>query len=643
MNLLNPLALALGLLSIPIILLYMLRLRRREQMVSSTLLWQKALQDYEANRPWQRLRRNWLLLLQLLALLCLVVALARPFQRAPGVTSGQLVILLDASASMQATDVAPSRFALAQAEALTLIDTLGDEAEATVILVADQPRQLISATTDKRALRLAIENATVTPSEADWNATFALASAAARSADQVTTVIISDGGVPSQVTVPTTGELRYVPIGTSDDNIGVGALALRATNGDQPQLLASIENYSATDKDATLSLFLDDELFHARQITVAANSTETVVMDAWPASVLRAELSPLSGSDQLDIFEVDNIAWTVYRAPVTGGVLYISENGNLFVEQVLAALPQVAAFRANDANTLPEEAFDVYIFDGVVPAEWPDGETLLINPPAGNALIDVAELRAVAGATDVQQAEHPIQRFLDWRDVQFGAYSPLQLDPASALQPIVTLNGEPIVAAGTLNRRRVAVLGFDIRQTDLPLQVAFPILFSNLIEWLTPSTVIDAAGDIVRPGDAVTIRPDIAADEIAILPPDAEPIFVPASASEIVFADTETLGVYWVAAGNPETDTLVDGNFFAVNLYSTLESNIAPKSELPVIQAALANSDADQNTGRVEFWRWLGALAGMVMLLEWWWYQRQRQVTLPHSSWWRRWRLGRTS
>jgi hypothetical protein len=105
-----------ALLSRPIILMYMLRLRRREMRVSSTLLWEKLVRDREANAPWQRLRRNLLLLLQLLILGALVLALARPFLPTPAIVRGNTVVLLDASASMQAADVAPSRFAAAQAE-----------------------------------------------------------------------------------------------------------------------------------------------------------------------------------------------------------------------------------------------------------------------------------------------------------------------------------------------------------------------------------------------------------------------------------------------------------------------------------------------------------------------------------------------
>src|SRR3982750_567333 len=105
MALLTPIALVGALLAIPIVLLYMLRLRRREVVVSSTFLWQQIVRDNEANTPWQRLRRNLLLFLQLIILALLVLALARPFITVPAVTTGQIELLLDASASMKASDM----------------------------------------------------------------------------------------------------------------------------------------------------------------------------------------------------------------------------------------------------------------------------------------------------------------------------------------------------------------------------------------------------------------------------------------------------------------------------------------------------------------------------------------------------------
>src|SRR5437762_10055563 len=123
MGLLIPAALALLALAIPIIVFYMLRLRREEFPVSSALLWRRALQDRTANAPWQRLRRNLLLLLQLLLLLLLVVGLARPFLFTNAVATGNLAIILDGSASMQTVDEeGKSRFEQAKREAGSLID-----------------------------------------------------------------------------------------------------------------------------------------------------------------------------------------------------------------------------------------------------------------------------------------------------------------------------------------------------------------------------------------------------------------------------------------------------------------------------------------------------------------------------------------
>src|SRR5690242_11664210 len=85
-----------------LLILYFLKLRRREMPVPSTLLWKKAIQDLQVNAPFQKLRRNLLLLLQMLLLLLLTLALSRPvanYYRGAGKTS---VILIDRSASMSA-------------------------------------------------------------------------------------------------------------------------------------------------------------------------------------------------------------------------------------------------------------------------------------------------------------------------------------------------------------------------------------------------------------------------------------------------------------------------------------------------------------------------------------------------------------
>src|SRR5579872_3303814 len=133
MDILVPAALAFGLIIPIILLLYFMRPKRQERVVGSTLLWQQALQNLQASRPWQRLRITPLLLLQLLAALVVVLILARPATFFSSPISGNTIIILQASASMQATDVAPSRFEEAKSEIGDLIASIGPDDRVSLI------------------------------------------------------------------------------------------------------------------------------------------------------------------------------------------------------------------------------------------------------------------------------------------------------------------------------------------------------------------------------------------------------------------------------------------------------------------------------------------------------------------------------
>ncbi len=154
-----------------LLILYFLKLKRRDVEVSTTLLWKKAIEDLQANAPFQRLRKNLLLLLQLIALAAALLALAQPEMKSDAAPGGRHVILIDRSASMQATDGdadkpgAISRLDQAKKEAIELVDSLrepglmggeGDQAMVIAFDVAADIRQ--NFTTSKAALKAAIES-----------------------------------------------------------------------------------------------------------------------------------------------------------------------------------------------------------------------------------------------------------------------------------------------------------------------------------------------------------------------------------------------------------------------------------------------------------------------------------------------------
>jgi len=368
MGFLLPTALATAALAIPIILLYMLKPRRQPVNVSSLMLWQQVLMDQRANAPWQRLKRNLLLLLQLLILALLALALARPYFKIAATVEGNVILLLDASASMQATDVQPSRFAAAQNEAINLVDQLSVGDAATLIIVAQTPQILASTTTDHRQLRQLIRQATVTNGPADWNAGLNLAAAnAAATQTDSTIVIISDGAIWDESQGPAPAmpvPVESISIGASANNQGIVALSLR-DGTDSPHLYINVYNAHDEPVRRLVEIEADGTLFDARWVDLPPRDSASVTVSGLPQNVqtVEASLTPSDGSDGGDMLAVDDVGWAVRSSQETK-ILLVSQS-NLFLERVLSLLPNVTLLRADPTQPLPNGEFDLLIFDRV--------------------------------------------------------------------------------------------------------------------------------------------------------------------------------------------------------------------------------------------------------------------------------------
>lgn len=627
MAFLSPLALLFGLLAVPVLILYMLKLRRREVEVSSVMLWQMLLRDREANAPWQKLKRNLLLLLQLLLLAALVIALARPFLRVPAIATGTVVVLLDASASMNATDVEPNRFEAAQAAVRQLIDGLTTDGthRVSLMLVGRQPEVLASATGDKDVLKTALGKAHVSEGPADWEAAFALASGAVRAAsiEHSTVVIISDGGLPENLP-PLPGEVRYVPVGESADNLAIEAMALRpAPNG--PELFAKVSNHGDLDRAVIISFYLGEQLFSAQQVNVPAGKSADVVLTDLPkeSAIYKARLSlPASEGDgqEVDGFTLDNTAWAVYQPASAGRALLISP-GNVFLEQVLAALPGLQPFRLTPGAPLPADPFDLYVFDSVITDTLPAKDLLLVNPPP-NPLFTVGD---VFTHTELSRfiADDPLMQHVKWDNVHI--LKARKVTVPTWARVLVEAEGGPLVFAGETGGRRVAVLTFDLHDSDLPLLVTYPILMSNLINHLAPAQAFSAP-DGLRPGETLVVKPSGGDAVIAIDDPNGKRYAATATEAGVVFVDTHMLGVYTVVSNQSVLGA------FAVNLFNPAESNIRPAQVIRVGQSDVTAS-AREEQGKLEIWPWLAAAAFVLLLIEWWIYHRG--PTLPAASGWR--------
>ncbi|MFN8411363.1 MAG: BatA and WFA domain-containing protein [Anaerolineales bacterium] len=618
MQLLTPAWLFLGALAIPIILLYMLKLRRKQVQVSSTFLWEQLLREQQANAPWQKLKRNLLLILQLLILAAIIFALARPALQVPTVTTGSVIVLLDASASMNATDGEPTRFDSAKKSAQVIIDGLNPASSMTLILVGKTPEILASAETDKTKIKSALSQAQPTSSSANWEAAFALAAGASRGNQvKATTIIISDGGLPEKGLPALSGDVQYLPIGTSSDNLSISALALRPTDKG-PDLFAQVHNYSDIDRTILISFYFGTDLFDARQLKIAAGKNESITLENLQntAGIYKAIITSADGK-ALDKLPIDDTAYAVYQSSAERRVLLVSK-GNLYLEQALASLPNIQAFRALPAAggslQIPKEPFDLYVFDGITPTELPNGNLLLINP-SSNSLFQVGA--DVENIKDMQVVENNLTRYLDWSNVHILKARQVQL-PEWADSLIESPQG-PLVFAGETGQQHIAALTFDLRESDLPLQIAFPILFSNLTNYLVPPSAFDSTQSL-RPGESLHILPPPGTEQVLIATPSNLGFTFKPEVGGVNFTSTNELGYYAVNFLSKNTNSFA---YFAVNLFDENESNIAPQQNLQIGRDTVTPT-LSKKIGLRELWPWLALLALIILLIEWQVYHRKQ-------------------
>lgn len=613
MGFLGPSALALAALAIPIIIFYMLKLRRQPARVSSLFLWQQVLQDRRANAPWQRLKRNLLLLLQLLALALLVMALARPYLTVQARVQGNVVLLVDASASMQATDVRPSRFEAAQAAALDVIDRLEPDDAVTLITVEETPRILASAATDHAALRNTLNRYRPGNGPADWTAALTLATAHAVSLPEATVVIVSDGALraaeaeanntPLHLPIP----VQFIPIGESAANQGLVTLSLREGRTG-PELFFRAFNAAAEPVRRRAEIYVDEQLFDARWLDLPAGDSSSLSLTNLPLEARQVRVT-LAGED---ILAADDTAWVV-RSAAPAQVLVVGE-GNLFLERALALIPGLTSQRAAPDQPLPETPFDLIIFDRTVPpaGDLPPGNLLFIAPPTSTSLFQVAGVMTQTQVTYLER-NSPLLAYVKLDNVHLARAQAVQ--PPAWSQTLIEAEGGPLLLAGQTGQRRVALLTFDLFQSDLPLQVDFPILLINLTGWLLPEAALEQ-GQSLQSQQRFNLPAIPSASYFTVETPQGEQVTVPAD--QLTFGDTSELGVYRVLSQESDSTEPALVTEFAVNLLAETETDLQPKS---VTFSGTAAAVAEETlTGRREWW-WIPALLGLAILLaEWWIY-----------------------
>ncbi|MBP86012.1 MAG: hypothetical protein CMJ64_04725 [Planctomycetaceae bacterium] len=656
-TMLTPLQwLLVGLIPPAIIALYFLKLKRHPVEVPSTYLWTRTIEDLHVNSIWQKLRQSLLLFLQLLVLLLAVLACLRPGWQGSIEIGDRSIFLIDTSASMSATDVAGSRLDAAKKRALSLIDQLESSDVAMVISFSDVPRIEQPFTNNRSSLRQAVNKIKPTNRKTDISEALRHASGLANpgrtskagTADvqvadalPATMYIISDGGVPAVPDfAPGNLSAKYLKIGSAESkNVAIVAFSTER-NPEKPgqlQAFARLENSGTEDVDVEVVLYLDDALADARAITVPSDGVEGVnfVLNDVESAILKLEV------EYKDHLALDNVAYAAINTPRRARVLVVTPGNDALkfamttlsaakVADVTFVSPDI--LETKDHQTLALSAtYDLIVYDRCIPKEMPEANTLFIGrvPPVEGWSAEAAEPSPLI--VDIDRL-HPLMHLVELGSVLIYETTPVK-GPEGAKSLIDADHGSLLMIAPR-GGFEDAFLTFELvgeypdgdvnAKTNWPRRKSFPVFVMNTLRYLGGGRGrLEVATS--QPGLPVKLRTELPVEQISVESPVGRRTKIEREGqNSFVYSRTDELGVYTVREGSEREA----GQHFAINLFDSRESDLVPREVLDIPYydeeaQVVGVSATTEEPSRKELWKWL-LIGGLVVLVfEWYVYNRR--------------------
>ncbi len=617
-----------------LVLLYFLKLKRREVSVSSTWLWRSALDDMRVNSPLQRLRMNLLLLLQALALLLLLLALARPVSKL-GLTGTDTILLLDVSASMQATDGpgGKTRFEHARDEARRMVEDLSRGDRAILIAFADEARVLTPMTSSRAALRAALDG--LKPTDRPTRLADALHRVNALVAGEERApalYLFSDGcvGDLGGVALDDRVALHFIDASSQAENVGIVGIDVRTGSlGEDTRVFVSVLNAGSTEQEVGVDFHLDGELLGSTSVKVGPGGVASV---PYETSSEQGKLEVRL--DHTDALPADDVAYALLRPQEQVRLLLVTP-GNLFLDSALREDPLVWKNARGEVPVMLPDAFspddpalleyDLVILDRATPAALPPGNYLCFaTRPPFEGLTDLGSMNEWK-ILDWDES-HEVARFVNFGTLALPSAQRFGLRESDV--EVVRANHGPVVFEARDGDRRALVCAFDLMA--LPVEGAwtfdpsYPIFLANAVRWLGGAGR-DKKDLLVRTGGLAELRFPSAATLATVAPPHGEPYDVTIRKGDDVLrvAGLDRSGVYSVTFKDDARPDALRTSLFAANLSDQAESQVAPPAELevPGRPPVLAQERATEQNRDV--WKLAAALALLFVLVEWWIYNRR--------------------
>ncbi|MDB5388202.1 MAG: hypothetical protein JWM11_3848 [Planctomycetaceae bacterium] len=608
----------LAALFIPLVILYFLKLKRPLQQIPSLALWRQVMNDQRVNSPFQRFKRNLLLLLQCLVLGCLVLAAMQPYWSSGAGRAKYLPILIDCSASMGALDQQGglSRLDVAKAEVREIINNLLADQLVSLIVVNSSGRRLTDFTNNKKLLLSALDHITVSDVPSRLDDGLRLTQALARTYSFERAIFLTDGNTPGAVDLELPFQIAMQLIPPGGANLGITELNARR-GAERWEIFVRIEAAAVGGGEAKVEFYQDQELLGAEEIALDPGEAQRLVFRA-PAdksSYIDIRIIP-KGFDSL---ASDNTAYLE---------LPTLRNLRVFVDLELKAFRKALQ---------PIKGVDVLPVSGSSKPDQVLGYDLVISPSAdetvptapvalyvGQVPSDIGKLVSIeTGFVKVVdwQRNSPLLRHVQLTEVQVSDNPVSQKDVQDrdyenhGYEILAHAAKGPLILHKNRDGKQSLWLLFHTDHSTLPYRVAFPILMSNLVQM-----AMQQAGLSEIQGQTTGALPARVAD-----PRTSYSVVGPTGMRQDLTSSDEGLlmgisapqvGRYDIQKG---LSTVAKASASLLNASETSLKNV---DTIQFREVSIQASDTKLNTDK-PLWTEFAILGLVFLAVEWWFFQRR--------------------
>jgi len=646
MNWLSPLtALYAGSITVPLLLLlYFLKLKRRENIVPSTLLWRRAVQDLQVNAPFQKLRRNILLLLQILMLLAMLVAMAGPVLSLISQKTERYVILIDNSASMNATDVKPNRLEYAKDQAKIFVSSLTEKSSFTlkrrqakimIVSINDNAKVVCNFSSDTKQLINSIDQIKAGDGGSNLGQALTLARAYCQSPDPEANnrstenaaklVLFSDGRIRDVQNLKIqANEMIYQSIGNSFDNVAITAMKARRSfeNAERVDVFVTVNNYNDKAIETNLELNINGDIKAVKTLTIPPRSVDPLTKkDKYGQVSVDFDISSMGfgvievRQMRKDHLAVDDTARAVILEPQDIDVLLVSDE-NPVLESVLNACSQIKLynctrqeFTAMDPRELEiTKPYEIIVLDNHDGGDVARGSYLVfgIAPEgAGVKITGESENQFIAD----YRGKHPVLNYVNMDNLFVGKSHTMEL-PRDG-QVLAEFDQSPAIAIVSRNNSTFILAGFDVMQSNWPFEPGFVLFVYNSVSYLADNAGL-ADKTESKVGEPVILQGIRPGTEAVFNGPGYENKKITVTNSgNLRLPIMERVGQYVLELSESESKV------FVVNLLDNRESDIRPEDSLTLTGQKIQSSGSAVKRFNMPLWPYFIAAVLMLVCIEW--------------------------